>query len=87
MSAEHVERLRLRHRPDDLFDLVSDVRRYPNFINLISAMRVTREHVDDRGVGESAGEIVEDDGVLGVRAVGLAALARSHVYRLRSLSI
>ncbi|MFW5660096.1 MAG: type II toxin-antitoxin system RatA family toxin [Oceanicaulis sp.] len=52
MSAEHVERLRLRHRPDDLFDLVSDVRRYPNFINLINAMRVTREHVDEAGVGE-----------------------------------
>ncbi|XBQ15695.1 MAG: type II toxin-antitoxin system RatA family toxin [Oceanicaulis sp.] len=51
MSAEHVERLRLRHRPDDLFDLVSDVRSYPRFINLISAMRVTREHVEN-GSGE-----------------------------------
>lgn len=52
MSAEYCERLRLRHRPDDLFDLVSDVRAYPKFINLISAMRVTREHVDEHGVGE-----------------------------------
>lgn len=51
MSSEHVERLRLRHRPDDLFDLVSDVRAYPRFIDLISAMRVTRERVTD-GVGE-----------------------------------
>ena len=52
MSAEHVERLRLRHRADDLFDLVSDVRAYPKFINLIGAMRVTREHVNADGVGE-----------------------------------
>ena len=51
MSAEHVERLRLRHRPDDLFDLVSDVRAYPDFISLITAMRVTRDQIID-GVGE-----------------------------------
>ena len=51
MTTEHVERLRLRYRPDELFDLVADVRRYPEFINLISAMRVTREHVEN-GVGE-----------------------------------
>ena len=47
MTTEHVERLRLRYSPDDLFDLVADVRRYPDFIDLISAMRVTREHVED----------------------------------------
>ncbi|TGY87909.1 type II toxin-antitoxin system RatA family toxin [Marinicauda algicola] len=51
MTTEHVERLRLRYSPDDLFDLVADVRRYPDFIDLISAMRVTREHVEN-GVGE-----------------------------------
>ncbi len=50
MTASHIERLRLRHRPDDLFDLVSDVRAYPHFIPLITAMRVTRDHVKD-GVG------------------------------------
>lgn len=47
VSAEHVERLRLRHRAEDLFDLVSDVRAYPSFIPLITAMRVTRDHVKD----------------------------------------
>jgi coenzyme Q-binding protein COQ10 len=51
MSAEHVERMRLRYRPEDLFALVSDVRRYPDFIKLITAMRVTRDAVVD-GVGE-----------------------------------
>lgn len=50
MSAEHVERLRLRYKSDDLFDLVSDVHAYPRFIPLITAMRVTRDHVRD-GVG------------------------------------
>ena len=51
MTAEHTERLRLRHRPDDLFDLVADVRSYPEFIELITAMRVTREDVE-KGVGK-----------------------------------
>ncbi|MEO1038151.1 MAG: type II toxin-antitoxin system RatA family toxin [Pseudomonadota bacterium] len=40
MSTEHVERLRLRHRPDDLFELVSGVQAYPDFIGPITAMRV-----------------------------------------------
>lgn len=43
MSATHAERLRLRYRPDDLFTLVGDVRRYPEFLKQISAMRITRE--------------------------------------------
>lgn len=51
MTTEHAECLRLRYSPDDLFDLVADVRRYPEFISLISAMRITREHVED-GSGE-----------------------------------
>ena len=51
MSAEHVERMRLRYRPDDLFELVSGVRRYPDFIKPITAMRVTRDNVKN-GVGE-----------------------------------
>jgi len=51
MSVQHAERLRLRYRPEDLFDLVSDVRRYPDFIQMISAMRVMRERVQD-GTGE-----------------------------------
>lgn len=34
---------RIRHRPQDLFDLVSNVENYPEFINLISALRVTKK--------------------------------------------
>lgn len=51
MTSEHRESLRLTYRPDELFDLVSDVRAYPRFIPLISALRVIREDVND-GVGE-----------------------------------
>lgn len=50
MASEHRERLRLRYRPDDLFDLVADVERYPDFIPLISALRVLKSDVKD-GVG------------------------------------
>lgn len=34
---------RIRNRPEDLFDLVADVENYPEFINLISALRVTKK--------------------------------------------
>lgn len=33
---------RVRHRPDDIMKLVADVESYPRFINLISALRVTK---------------------------------------------
>jgi coenzyme Q-binding protein COQ10 len=42
MPSAHLVR-RIRHRPEDLFDLVSDVENYPKFINLISALRVTKQ--------------------------------------------
>ena len=47
MAGEHVERLRLRFSPDDLFALVSDVRRYPEFLEPITALRVSEDHVRD----------------------------------------
>ena len=40
MSLLEVER-RVSHRAEDLFDLVGDVKRYPDFIPWIKAMRVT----------------------------------------------
>ncbi len=46
MTTVLTERLRLFHQPDDLFALVSDVRRYPDFIPQITAMRVSNERVD-----------------------------------------
>lgn len=55
MAGEHSERLRLRFAPDDLFDLVSDVRSYPKFIELISAMRVTQDKTVE-GTGDLTAE-------------------------------
>lgn len=43
MVVEVRERLRLFHSADDLFELVSDVRRYPEFIPQITAMRLLDE--------------------------------------------
>lgn len=42
MPSAHLVR-RIRHRPEDLFDLVSDVETYPEFINLIAALRITKQ--------------------------------------------
>lgn len=33
---------RVKHRPDDIINLVADVENYPKFIELISALRITR---------------------------------------------
>lgn len=55
MPGEHSERLRLRFNADDLFDLVSDVKSYPSFIDLISAMRVLKDGVVD-GSGDLTAE-------------------------------
>ncbi|RKR02794.1 type II toxin-antitoxin system RatA family toxin [Maricaulis maris] len=46
MVVEVRERLRLFHSADDVFELVSDVRRYPHFIPQITAMRVLDERRD-----------------------------------------
>lgn len=43
VAIETRERLRLFHAPDDLFDLVMDVKSYPGFIPQITAMRVLNE--------------------------------------------
>jgi len=45
MPKTHLIR-RIRCAPEDLFDLVSDVESYPEFINLISALRVTKRLSD-----------------------------------------
>lgn len=50
------EQVLILHRADDLYDLVRDVRRYPEFIKWISDMRVRNEETIDeiyRCVGEA----------------------------------
>lgn len=41
MPDAHIIR-RIRNSPEDLFHLVADVETYPEFINLISALRITK---------------------------------------------
>jgi coenzyme Q-binding protein COQ10 len=44
-------RRRVKHSADDMFDLVADIERYPEFVPLCRAMRVMRRaHVADREV-------------------------------------
>ena len=45
MPSAHIIR-RIRNSPEGLFDLVADVESYPEFINLISALRVTKKLAD-----------------------------------------
>ncbi|WP_323761259.1 type II toxin-antitoxin system RatA family toxin [Maricaulis sp.] len=54
MVVEVCERLRLFHHADDLFELVSDVRRYPQFIPQITAMRVLDERRGDSHIDMTA---------------------------------
>lgn len=42
MPEAHLIR-RIRSSPDDLFGFVADVERYPEFINLISALRIVKK--------------------------------------------
>jgi coenzyme Q-binding protein COQ10 len=49
-DTQHVQR-RVRHRPQDVFTLVSDVQDYPNFIKWIRGMHVRENHVEG-GVGD-----------------------------------
>jgi len=42
MPRAHIIR-RIRNRPEDLFSLVSNVETYPDFISLISALRITKK--------------------------------------------
>lgn len=43
MSSRFTEQLRVRHRLEDVYELVSDVRRYPKFIKYLTALRVKSE--------------------------------------------
>jgi len=49
MSSRVSERLRIRHRPKDVYALVGDVEAYPKFINLITALRVKSREETERG--------------------------------------
>ncbi|WP_018147218.1 type II toxin-antitoxin system RatA family toxin [Henriciella marina] len=46
----------IEHRADEVFDLVADVRRYPDFIKWIRSMKVSGER-EENGVRKYRGEV------------------------------
>lgn len=46
----HDQKLRVRRAPEDVFDLVADIRTYPRFVPFIAAMRVRGETETAPGV-------------------------------------
>ena len=50
--------VRLPYTPEQCFDLVSDIRRYPDFIKWITAMRVSEEAVLGDGASSCLGDAV-----------------------------
>ncbi|MGO4870969.1 MAG: type II toxin-antitoxin system RatA family toxin [Roseiarcus sp.] len=55
---------RVRHSGQEMFDLVADVERYPEFVPLCQALRVRRRTKDDQGV-----EVLVADMEVGYRAI------------------
>jgi coenzyme Q-binding protein COQ10 len=56
--AQFSKTVRLPYTPEQCFDLVSDIRRYPDFIRWITAMRVSEEVVLGDGASSCLGEAV-----------------------------
>ena len=63
MHHHHVERI-LPYRPDQLFDLVGDVRAYPEFIPWISSIRTGPERLDAEG-----GSVIDADASVGFSVI------------------
>lgn len=53
----HTEELTLPYKPEEMFDLVSDIKRYPEFVRWIKALRVSNPYEDD-GTHYCVGEAV-----------------------------
>lgn len=54
----------VRHRPEQMFDLVADVERYPEFVPLCEGLRVLR-----REVGEGGMEVLLAEMEVGYKAI------------------
>ena len=50
------EQIMIPHAADDLYDLVRDIRRYPEFIRWITRMKVSEETTADNGRYQCIGE-------------------------------
>ena len=56
--AQFTKSVRLPYTPEQCFDLVSDIRRYPDFIKWITAMRVSEEAPLEDGRSSCLGDAV-----------------------------
>lgn len=56
--AHFTKSVRLPYTPEQCFELVSDIRRYPDFIKWITAMRVSEEQALDKGRSSCLGDAV-----------------------------
>ena len=56
--AQFTKSVRLPYTPEQCFDLVSDIRRYPDFIKWITAMRVSDDATHEDGTSSCLGEAV-----------------------------
>ena len=60
----HAEKRLLRHRPEQLFDLVADIERYPAFLPWCKACRIRKR---EPGAGEGAPEVLVADMAIGFK--------------------
>lgn len=58
MPSVHLHK-RVRHKPEDMLVLVTDVEAYPEFINFVSAVRV----LDRKNISDSAEQFTADVGI------------------------
>jgi coenzyme Q-binding protein COQ10 len=54
----HHERRRLPYRPEQIFDLVADVERYPEFLPWVRSLRIMQNQVDHDGFGALRAEMI-----------------------------
>jgi len=60
----HAERRVLRHSPEQLFDLVADIERYPEFLPWCKACRIRKR---EPGPGEGTPEVLVADMAIGFK--------------------
>ena len=53
---------RVQHGAAEMFDLVADVERYPQFVPLCSGIRIRSRNVEADGSGEVEVTVIERDG-------------------------
>ena len=73
---------RVRHSPTDMFDLVADVERYPEFLPLCEGLTIRRRSNGDEGV-----EVLVAAMTVGYKAIQETFTSRVTLYRPRMKSL